>query len=404
MPAFTYKAKDGEGKVVTGSMIAESEREVLFSLDRQGLFPLELAGQQEQQPTAVAARKSGKRIRAHEIITFTRELADLLKAGVALDRALTVIAQNTPNQRMVQVIEDIQKEISKGQPLNQALRRHPKLFPDFFSSMVKAGEAGGFLEDVLVRISNFAEKDEELRSKIRTSLAYPILLSVIGIAAVVFLMVFFIPRFSMVFAQFGATLPVMTQIVIGFSTFTKKYLLLILAAVLGVVVGIRQYVATPAGRDLADRIKLRTPVLGTLLKKRAIARFARTFGTLLKSGVPIVEALHIAKEAMGNVHLMRDIDQVAVGIKRGDKVGQLLARSRFIPAIVSSMVTVGEESGNLDEVLVGIADSYDVQVDRTVKVLVSLFEPMLLVFMAAIVGFIVVSMLLPVFTLSTMVK
>lgn len=402
MPAFTYRAKDGQGRVVTGSMIAESEREVLFSLDRQGLFPLELEGLQETVRTE--AKKSGRRIRAHEVITFTRELADLLKAGVALDRALTVIAQNTPNQRMVEVIEDIQKEVSRGQPLHQALSRHGRMFPDFFCSMVKAGEAGGFLEDVLVRISNFAEKDEELRSRIRASLAYPILLSVIGLAAVVFLMVFFIPRFSMVFAQFGATLPVMTQIVIGFSAYTKKYILLILAVALGAAVGVRQYVATPAGRELADGLKLRLPVVGTLLKKRGIARFTRTFGTLLKSGVPIVEALHIAKEAMGNVHLMRDIDEVAVGIRRGDKVGQLLGRSRFIPAIVSSMVTVGEESGNLDEVLVGIADSYDAQVDRAVKVLVSLFEPMLLVFMAAVVGFIVVSMLLPVFTLSTIVK
>lgn len=403
MPAYTYKAKDSSGQMVIGTIVAETEKEVLFNLDKQGLFPVELKGAAEET-AAQDKKKAARRIRNSDIVNFTRELADLLKAGLSIDRALGVIAENSPNPTLADMVEGLRSEVSKGTTLSSALARHPKYFPVFYVSMIKAAEAGGFLEDVLMRISSFQEKDEELKSRIRTALAYPILLIVVGTSAVIFLLVYFIPQFTKVFEDFHANLPTITRVLISFSNGLRNYGLFILAALVGIGYFLRQFFRTPAGERLLAKLVLKTPVLGDVVKKRAISRFGRTLGTMLKSGVPILEALDIAKQSMGNLLLMQEIEEAAAGVKRGEKLGQILGHTPYFPRLLSSMIRVGEESGNLDGVLVHIADSYDTQVDRAVKVFVSLFEPLMLVFMAALVGFIVIAMLMPVFTLSTIVK
>jgi type II secretory pathway component PulF len=401
MPAFNYKARDSSGQVVSGTIIAETEREVLFNLDKQGLFPVELSGAAE---STRAEKKAARRVRPADIVNFTRELADLLRAGLSIDRALGVIAENAPNPTLSDLVDGLRQDVSKGTALSHALARHPRHFPPFYVSMIRAAETGGFLEDVLMRISLFQEKDEELRSRIRTALAYPILLLIVGTAAVIFLMVYFIPQFSKVFENFQANLPGITLLLIGMSDGLRRYGLFLLA---GLFLGgylLRGFLRTPRGQRVQAAVLLRTWVLGDVVRKRAISRFSRTLGTMLKSGVPILEGLTIAKQAMGNLLLMEEIEEAASAVKRGEKLGQLLGRARYFPRMLASMITVGEESGNLDGVLVHIADSYDTQVDRSVKVFVSLFEPMMLVLMAALVGFIVIAMLMPVFTLSTIVK
>ena len=403
MPLFAYKAKKDDGSTVEGMLQADTERGALDALGRQGVFPLEIE-ESGRRPAAVAvaARRSRRRIRNEDVGLFTQQLGDLLKAGVPINRALTTLQAQTSNSSFADLITEISKEISSGKPLHETLARYPRHFPPLYTSMVRAGETGGFLEDVLHRLATFIDKDADLRSRLKAALAYPALLIVLGTAAIIFLMVFFIPRFSEIFVKLGSQLPWSTRVVMGVSYFMRDYWMIPVSLVVLLPVVWARITSTFAGRHTVDRIKLAMPVYGDVTRKSAIARFTRTLGTLLKSGVPILSGLQIAKEAMGNAVLMRDIEEAAAGVKQGRSLAEILRRSRGFPAMVVDMIAVGEESGNLDQVLVNLADSYDNQVDRSVKVFISLFEPALLVVMASIVGFVVISMLLPVFTLSSM--
>lgn len=403
MPQFAYKAKKDDGSVVTGTLQAESERSALDSLGRMGVFPMEIASRAADGPRR-APRRVTRRVRTDDIALFTRQLADLLKAGVSLNKALPTLSEQTGNRELSATISEISKDVSAGQPLHEAFGRHPKLFSTLYCSMVRAGETGGFLEDVLHRLALFIEKDQELRSRVRSALAYPMLLIVIGTFAVVFLMVFFIPRFSPIFEKLGASLPATTKIVMGVSYFFRDYWILAALGIVALIIGWMRMVETARGRRWLDRMKLRAPLFGEIVRKNAVSRFTRTLGTLLRSGVPILGALSIARDAMGNRVLMEDIDEASAGVKQGRSLAEILRRSSQFPPMVTDMIAVGEEAGNLDEVLVDVADSYDRQVDRAVRVFVSLFEPALLLIMAALVGFIVISMLLPVFDLSSAIK
>jgi general secretion pathway protein F len=406
MPQFAYKAKKDDGSVVSGMLQAENERSALDSLGRMGVFPLEIGSRDDAAPAAAAAsrRRPGSRVKAADVALFTRQLADLLKAGVPLNRALRTLATQTSNGRFVEVIEAVEKDVTGGGTLHEALAKHPKVFDGLFTSMVRAGEMGGFLEEVLHRLALFIEKDQELKSRISSALAYPVLLIVIGTFAIAFLMVFFIPRFSEIFKKMGNNLPVPTQIVMGVSTFFRESWALVFVGVAALLFGLQRLAATARGRRTIDRLRLRIPVFGDVVRKGAVSRFSRTLGTLLRSGVPILGALSIAREAMGNRVMMDDIDEAAAGVKQGRGLAEILRRSRHFPPMVVDMIAVGEEGGNLDEVLVNVADSFDREVDRAVRVFVSLFEPALLLVMAALVGFIVIAMLLPVFSLSSMIK
>ncbi len=406
MPQYSYKAKKEDGSVVAGTLQAESERSALDSLGRMGVFPMEVEarGDNGHGAAASAPRHVARRIKGGDVALFTRQLADLLKAGVAINRALRTLSEQTSNRRLSETIADIEKEISGGKGLHEALGKFPRVFSTLYVSMVRAGETGGFLEDVLHRLAVFIEKDQELRSRVAASLAYPALLIVIGSFAVIFLMVFFIPRFSEIFSKMGGALPVPTQIVMAVSYFFRDYWMVSFAGLVLLALGWTQAAATVTGRRFADRLRVRFPLFGDIVRKNSVSRFARTLGTLLKSGVPILGALGISKEAMGNVVLMEDIDEASAGVKQGRGLAEILRRSQYFPPMVVDMIAVGEEGGNLDEVLINVAESYDLQVDRAVRVFISLFEPALLLIMATLVGFIVISMLLPVFTLSSMVK
>jgi general secretion pathway protein F len=402
VPQFAYKAKAADGNVVTGTLQAESERSALDSLGRMGVFPLEIESTAEA--AQAAPRRVVRRIGAGDLALVTRQLSDLLRAGVPLNRALRTLSEQSSNHDLSKTLVEIEKQVSSGVTLSDALGRFPKVFPPLFVSMVRAGEAGGFLEDCLQRLAVFIEKDQELRSRIASALAYPVLLIVIGAFAIGFLMVFFIPRFSEIFRKMGDNLPLATRIVMGTSYFFRDRWILLLMGVVAAALGWGRLTATLGGRRVVDRLRLRVPLFGDIVRKNAISRFTRTLGTLLKSGVPILGALSISKEAMGNRVLQEDIDEASAGVQQGRSLAEILRQSRHFPRMVVDMIAVGEESGNLDEVLVNVADSYDLQVERAVRVFVALFEPALLLLMAALVGFIVISMLLPVFSLSSMIK
>lgn len=407
MPQFAYKAKKDDGSLVTGTLQAESERSALDSLGRMGVFPLQIESRDEDKVTgrAVAApRQVARRVKPADIALFTRQLADLMRAGVPLNRALNTLGTQTTNLTLSETIRDIEKQVSSGATLSEALGRYPKVFSGLYTSMVRAGEAGGFLEDVLHRLALFIEKDQELKSRISSAMAYPILLIVIGGFAITFLMVFFIPRFSEIFKKMGDGLPWPTQVVMGISYFLRDYWMFAFMGLVALMFAWTRFTATAAGRRLFDRLRIQIPLFGDIVRKNAVSRFSRTLGTLLKSGVAILGALDISKAAMANVVLMEDIDEASAGVKQGKGLAEILRQSRYFPPMVIDMIAVGEEGGNLDEVLVNVAESYDVQVERAVRVFVALFEPALLLVMATLVGFIVIAMLLPVFTLSTMVK
>src|SRR6185503_4967036 len=380
MPQFTYKAKKEDGSLVTGTLQADSARSALDSLGRMGVFPLEIESRSEDKPGTVrrtTVRQSHGTVKAGDIAIFTRQLADLMKAGVPLNRALHTLAAQTTNLTLSETISEIEKQVSGGTTLHEALGRFPKIFSGLYLSMVRAGETGGFLEDVLHRLALFIEKDQELRSRISSSMAYPILLIVIGTFAIAFLMVFFIPRFSEIFRKMGDTLPVTTQMVMAVSYFFRDYWMFAAVGLVVLMLAWKRVLASRAGRRVVDKVKGRIPLFGDIVKKNAVSRFTRTLGTLLKSGVAILSALDISKEAMANVVLMEDVDEASAGVKQGKGLAEILRSSRYFPAMVTDMIAVGEEGGNLDEVLINVAESYDVQVERAVRVFVSLFEPAL---------------------------
>src|ERR1041384_2069904 len=283
MPQFTYKAKKDDGSVVTGTLQAESARSALDSLGRMGVFPLEIESRSEDKPgtvrRTVAPRQIHGRIKPADVALFTRQLADLMRAGVPLNRALHTLATQTTNLTLSEMVSEIEKQVSTGASLHEALARFPKVFSSLFVSMVRAGETGGFLEDVLHRLALFIEKDQELRSRISSAMAYPILLIVIGSFAITFLMVFFIPRFSEIFKKMGDSLPLPTQIVMAISYFLRDYWMFAAMGLVALMFGWSRLVSTSAGRRIVDRLKVRIPLFGEIVKKNAVSRFTRTLGT-----------------------------------------------------------------------------------------------------------------------------
>jgi type II secretory pathway component PulF len=420
MPTYAYKAKNGTGEVVSGTLIADTEQAAVSTLDHMQLYPLQLEARSEQvaEPAAAEADRAAgekalaaaapapeahaprrRRVRTSDTARFSRQLADLLRAGVNLNRALGTLTRQTATPALVAVIEEVRSDVSGGMTFADALRKHPAVFQPLFVNMVRAGEAGGFLEDVLHRAAQFAEKELELRGRITSALIYPTLLVSVAFLAILYFVFIFIPNFTTIFRDLGGELPLLTKAMIGVSHFASRYWWAFLGGSTFVLFAIWRILGTPRGRYACDRLRLHLPLLGDVIQKTAIARFTRTLGTLLKSGVPILTAIEIAQDALGNEVLKLAAAEAAMAVKEGRSLADPLGRSAYFPPVVVDMIAVGEESGNLDEVLAHVADAYDREVDRAVRIFVSLLEPALLIVMAAIVGTIVVSMLLPIYSL-----
>jgi type II secretion system protein F len=432
MPTYAYKAKNDSGAIVNGTVVADTEQAAVSTLDRMQLFPLSLETRSErvaeapQAPAATspatlpdgipaaaktdraASRQAGfsfrRRIRIADTALFSRQLADLLKAGVNLNRALGTLTRQTSNPAFSAVIDQVRVDVAGGMPLADALAKHPAAFSPLYVSLVRAGEAGGFLEDVLHRAAIFAEKELELRGRIVSSLIYPILLVSVASLAILYFVFIFIPNFTTIFKDLGGDLPLLTKIMIGISDTGLRFWWAFAGGAAAVGGLLWRTLRTAQGRYVFDRIKLRLPLLGDLIKKTAIARFTRTLGTLLKSGVPILTAIEISREALSNEVLKLDATEAAAAVKEGRSLAEPLGKSPHFPPVVVDMIAVGEESGSLDEVLGHVADAYEREVDRAVRVFVSLLEPALLIVMATIVGLIVVSMLLPIYSLQGAMK
>lgn len=400
MATFSYKAKDSKGELIQGTMEAENQPVVIGRLQTMGYYPVavmnETEARRKAEPLSMAL---WKRIKTSDLTTFNRQLADLIDAGVPLVKALAIIMNQTANPTLRDIISEVTNDVQGGDTLAQALAKHPRVFSKLFCAMVKAGEAGGMLHSVLQRLADFAENEEELRGKIKSALAYPVIMIFAGLGAITVLMTVVIPKIVVIFQELSQTLPVPTQILIGISSFFGGNFLYLLAgaALAGFLVW--NFARTDEGKTFLHRLQINLPMLGPLIIKRQIARFARTFGSLLHNGVPILTALDITQEVMTNQMVLREVKRISENVTQGSGVAAPLRESPIFPPVVVNMLAIGEETGRLDDVLIKIAHSFETEVDRSVKTLTSLIEPLIILIMGGVVGFVVISMLLPIFQL-----
>lgn len=402
MPTFVYKALTAQGQEVSDRLEAPNRQSVIERLSQQALTPVSIATSQEGPSHS---RIGGARVSKAQVESFTRELANLLGAGVPLNRGLAILARETGSAGTKQQWTHLGELVSGGASLADAMAQFPKTFPPVNVAMVRAGETGGFLDLVLQQIADFRNREQELLGKVRAALVYPIILAVLATGILIFLMTFFIPQFSKMFAEFGGALPPLTRGIVSLSHFITRYWLVILLALVLIVLALQRLLARQAGRREMQRTLLRAPLLGTAVGRFALVRFCRMLGTLVGSGVPLITALKTAREAIGNEVLADTVTESIEKVQRGQSLARSLAACPLLfPPSVIEMVAVAEESGRLDQELVRLADAYEQQLDRHLKMMVALAEPALLFVMAVLVGTVVIGMLLPIFNLQELIR
>jgi len=405
MAIFVYEAKTGPKDVIRGTLIADSKNAAIQKISRMGYYLLSL----EEEAAALNSPQSYKsyfsdKISIKDITDFTRQLCDLLGAGITIAKALNILHEQTENKKLKKVILDIRDFCVSGNPLSDALSRHPRVFSNLYVNMVRSGEAGGMLDNILTRLSGFFEKQLEIQTKIRTALAYPILMTVVGLTTIIILLTFVMPKMTVMFSDFGQALPLPTQILLGMSGVIRNYWPILMLFSAGIVMTIVKIYNTPEGRLAIDRFKLNLPIFGRLVKKLEIARFTRTLATLLENGVPILGALQIVLETMGNAIIKSEIEKAAVAVREGSGLAQGLSGSKSIPHAVINMIAIGEEGGHIEKSLLKVALGYERESDEAIKIMMSLLEPVLILTLGMIVGFIVISMLLPIFEMNFLVR
>ncbi|MBI5378876.1 MAG: type II secretion system inner membrane protein GspF [Nitrospirae bacterium] len=402
MPVFLYRALDAQGRPVEGSLEARDERGVAERLQGMGYLPVRVGLPGETVERGISAPWGRRRVSRKDVLLFTQELATLLSAGLPLDRSLHILVDLAERRRFGEVVKGILEAVRGGSSLADALARHPRVFSPLYVNMIRAGEAGGVLEPVLVKLGEYLSETQEMREHVVSALIYPLLLTFVGGVSIVILLTFVLPRFVVIFAGFGQAIPLPAQVLLAVSGAMVRYgWILLLGIVLGAWV-FRGYIRTEEGRLWWDGRKLRMAVVGEIIRKLETVRFARTLGTLIASGVPILQALNIVKDVMGNAEITRSMKRIYSGIKEGEGVALPLKRSNLFPPLAVQMITVGEETGRLDEMLLQVAEKYDRDLRTTLKRLLGLLEPVLILAMGLIVGFIVVSMLLAIFSINQM--
>jgi type II secretory pathway component PulF len=404
MPQYSYRALDESGREVAGSLSEGSRSAVLERLESQGLYPVSVE-QVSEDVQSGGWTPFGRRVSRSQVDAFTRELANLLGAGVSLSRALSILSREASGEAARRQWAAIHDDVVEGTSLADALARWPRSFAPVYVAMVRAGETGGFLDVVLGQIADLRTRERDLKGRFKSALIYPLVLAVLAGLVLIFLLTYFIPRFSTIFAEMGGSLPVLTRTIVAASEFVTDYgLLLLLFVAVGAVV-FKRALASESGRRSLEKGLLEIPMVGRVIARFALVRFCRMLGTLLSAGVPMVAALRVAREAIGNQTLADTVNHATDEVRRGAPLARSLARGTMLfPAAVVEMVTVAEESGNLDAELDRLADTYESELDRRLRTLVALAEPALLFLMAAIVGTIVIGMLLPVFTLQELIQ
>jgi len=405
MPVYEYRGLSAEGKKTKGIIDAPTPRIARTKLRAMQIFPVDIREEDARpQVTADPLAKLFQRVRPQDVSIITRQLATLLEAGTPLVSALDAIIEQTDNHALTKVIAQVREEIKEGRSFADALEEHRKVFSDLYVNMVRAGEESGALEGVLLRLADFTENQILLRNRIRAALTYPIFMAIIGAGVLAFMLTFVIPTVSQVFAEMGQTLPLPTRILLGVSAFFRGFWWVILGVLILAAAGIRRYLQTPKGALQWDRIKLRLPLFGGVVLRGAVARFARTLATLLQGGVPILNSLDIVKTVVNNRLLAQDIEETRLEVRKGGAIASSLKRNGHFPAIVTHMIATGEASGNLEDMLTKVADAYEAEVETKVTALTSILEPVIILAMGLVVGFIVISILLPIFEMNQLVR
>ena len=405
MPSYSYRASTAEGKIIESSMEAASEGTVSLKLQEMGLLPIHIgtAGRRESVfQRGVALPWKSKKVKTKDLMVFTHELRTLIHAGIPLDRCLTAVSRLSENPAMTEIIRDVLKEVKSGKSFSEGLAKYPDVFPKVYVSMVKAGESGGSLDEILGRLTTYIESKEELRSHIVGALIYPALLSIVGIFSVIILTVFVVPRFVVIFGDMGVALPLPMMVLNGVSQVLRGFWWLILALLFAAGYAVKHFRDSEEGRLKWDRKLLEIPLVGDVLRKVEVARFARTLGMLLRGGAPLLHSMTIVREIIGNQSIATMIDPIRSGIKKGEGIAQPMRQSGVFPPLAMHLVEVGEESGRLDDMLIQVADTYDIEVRNGIKGLITFFEPAIILFMGLVIGTIVVSMLLAIFSMNEM--
>ena len=398
MPVFIWKGTASNGEIQKGELEARDEQAVRRLLRQQRISPSKIKAKPKDLFENIGFLQ--KKVTPKEIVVFVRQLSTMIDAGLPLVQGLEVLASQQENKTFKRVLQDTKSDVESGLTFSDALKKHPKQFNQLFCNMIAAGEMGGILDDVLKRLADYMEKALRLKRKVKGALTYPIIVLSISALVIGVILIFVIPVFEQMFSDLGGALPVPTQMVVNLSNFVKSYFLFIIGALVVTVFLFKKYYNTEKGRRIVDRLILKSPTFGPLLKKVAVSKLTRTLGTLLNSGVPILEALNVAAGTAGNKVVEEAIYNVRSSISEGRTIAQPLGESGIFPAMVVQMISVGETTGALDQMLNKIADFYDEEVETAVDALTSMIEPFMIVFLGGTVGSIIIAMYLPIFSMA----
>lgn len=406
MPEYIYKAKASSGSIAEGTIEAQDQKTAVERLRSKNMLVFEISEKKDSALSDLIKKINPfkPKVKSKELVVFSRQLSTLVGAGVPIVQGLTILVEQIENPYFKQIVGKVREDIESGSAIAEALAKHPDAFGELFINLIKAGELGGILDTILERLADYQESANELKGKVKGALVYPAVVSIVAVGVTMFLLIFIIPTFGNVFKEFGKELPLPTQILLDLSDILKKYIIFLILGIVAVIVGIKQFYKTDMGSKKIDKLLLNLPIFGALLRKVAIAKFTRTFGTLVKSGVPILEALETVAHTSGSRVIEMAVIDAKEAIREGEKIADPLGKSGVFPPMVMQMISVGEETGNLDAMLHKIADFYDAEVDTAVEGLTSMIEPLIIVFMGVVIGAIVIAMFMPIFNMSSLVQ
>ncbi|HTL71847.1 MAG TPA: type II secretion system F family protein [bacterium] len=400
MPIYAYTAREtATGREIRNTVEAGTEQAAIAALLNRNLLVVDI-----REKIAKKGQTKGGKVGLNDLVVFTRQLATMIDAGIAIVQALQALAEQTPNKVMRDTIRDICTRVESGESFSEALMKHPKAFNRLYVSMVGAGEKGGLLAEILARLATYLENTERLRKKVKTALMYPSVVTVVAIVITIFLLVRVIPTFKEVYSGFGAKLPAPTEVLITISEIVQHYLLYLIVLAGGAVWGWLYYIKTKQGRDFWDKQRIKLPIFGPIAHKICLARFTRTLASLIRSGVPILEVLQIVSQTVGNTLMEKAIKTAATDIERGEGISAALGKHTVFPSMIIRMLSAGEQTGNIDTMLERVANFLDEEIEATLSGLMSLIEPLLIVFLGVVIGGMVICMFLPIFNLANIVN
>lgn len=399
---FTYNATNKEGQTASGTVDAVNREEALKTLHHQGLRPL-VIHKTTSKPKARDRFGFGKHVKQKELVVFTRQLSTMISAGVPLNQSLATLLVQTENAYFKKVITGVSKDVQEGNPLGDSFAKYPSVFSDVYVNMVKAGESGGILDEILKRLANQVEKESSIRKKIKSAMTYPAVIMSVTVVGFFGIMIFIIPKIATILTDLGgenAQLPIYTRVMLSASSFMQKYFILIALVIALIVYVVKRYIETPAGKYQLHLLLLKVPIVKTVITKVAVARFARTFASLMSAGVGVLDALEVTGGAIGNKVIEKELHAAALEVKNGKQLSEQLANSKHFPPIVAQMLAVGEETGKVDEILIKVADFYEEEVEAVIDASSSLIEPVMIIVLGGVVGLIAASVMGPIASLS----